>query len=102
VSQYWLRVLIFPPSASSSVRATPHGFLKVRDEDVHSPARKRAPDVDSSAVDEEMWKMGESYGEDTLCITTLLVFYQPVGYRHILTVIYSMEVITQQFDIVFP
>lgn len=96
MSQYWLRVLIFPPSASSSVRATPHGFLKVRDEDVRPPARKRAPDVDSSAVDEEMWKMGESYGEDTLCITTLLVSYQLVGYRHILTVIYSTEVITQQ------
>ena len=91
MSQYWLRVLIFLPSASSSVRATPHGFLKVRDEDVRPPARKRVPDVDSSAVDEEMWKMGESYGEDT----TLLVSYQLVGYRHII-VIYCTEVITQQ------
>ena len=92
MSQYWLRVLIFPPSASSSVWATPHGFLKVRDENGRPPARKRAPDVDSSAVDEEMWKMGESYGEDTLCITTPLVSYQLVGYRHILTMIYCTEV----------
>ena len=63
------------PSASSSVRATPHGFLKIRDEDdgvtmaPRSPTRMRVPGVGSPAVDEEMWKMGESYGENlTQCV----------------------------------
>ena len=61
------------------MRATPHGFFKIRDEDdgvtkaPHSPTRTRVPGVGSPAVDEEMWKMGESYGENTVCVVTLCV-----------------------------
>ena len=59
---------IAPSSVSSSVRATPQGFLKFRDPDVTmatpSPRQQATPFEPNS---EEMWHMGRSYGQSRLC-----------------------------------
>ena len=52
---------IAPPPVNSSVRATPHGFLKIR-EQAPTPSPQQQQAMPSETMSEEMWHMGHSYG----------------------------------------